>query len=104
METKNQNNKNDINAKDKNKTKNSSEQNDLENPIPKSKRFRKDKPWDNDPTIDKFKIQEFKKGDMKSSLLEESSFAVLFPQYREKYIKEIFPHIRKVLKEYGVKA
>ena len=72
--------------------------------IPKSKRFRKDKPWDNDPTIDKFKIQEFKKGDMKSSLLEESSFAVLFPQYREKYIKEVFPHIRKALKEYGVKA
>ena len=41
---------------------------------------------------------------MKSSLLEESSFAVLFPQYREKYIKEVFPHIRKALKEYGVKA
>ena len=72
--------------------------------VPKSKRFRKDKPWDNDPTIDKFKIEEFKKGDMKSSLLEESSFAVLFPQYREKYIKEVFPHIRKALKEYGVKA
>ena len=72
--------------------------------LPKSKRFRKDKPWDNDPTIDKFKIEEFKKGDMKSSLLEESSFAVLFPQYREKYIKEVFPHIRKALKEYGVKA
>ena len=72
--------------------------------IPKSKRFRKDKPWDNDPTIDKFKIEEFKKGDMKSSLLEESSFAVLFPQYREKYIREIFPHIRKALKEYGIKA
>ena len=102
METKNQNNKNDLKSKDK--TKNSLEQNDSENPIPKSKRFRKDKPWDNDPTIDKFKIQEFKKGDMKSSLLEESSFAVLFPQYREKYIKEIFPHIRKALKEYGVKA
>ena len=102
METKIQNNKNDLKSKDK--TKISSEQNDSENPIPKSKRFRKDKPWDNDPTIDKFKIQEFKKGDMKSSLLEESSFAVLFPQYREKYIKEIFPHIRKALKEYGVKA
>ena len=72
--------------------------------VPKSKRFRKDKPWDNDPSIDKFKIEEFKKGDMKSSLLEESSFAVLFPQYREKYIKEVFPHIRKALKEYGVKA
>ena len=72
--------------------------------IPKNKRFRKDKPWDNDPTIDKFKIEKFKKGDMKASLLEESSFAVLFPQYREKYIKEVFPHIRKALKEFGIKA
>jgi ribosomal RNA assembly protein len=78
--------------------------NDPNAEVPKSKRFRKDKPWDNDPTIDKFKIEEFKKGDMKTSLLEESSFAVLFPQYREKYIKEVFPHIRKALKEYGVKA
>ena len=41
---------------------------------------------------------------MKAPLQEESSFAVLFPQYREKYIKEIWPHIKKALKEYGVKA
>ena len=102
METNNQKNKNELNNNNNNK--NSSQLNDINDSIPKSKRFRKDKPWDNDPTIDKFKIQEFKKGDMKSSLLEESSFAVLFPQYREKYIKEVFPHIRKALKEYGVKA
>ena len=89
----------------KSKNDNKKEQvNDPNAEVPKSKRFRKDKPWDNDPTIDKFKIEEFKKGDMKTSLLEESSFAVLFPQYREKYIKEVFPHIRKALKEYGVKA
>ena len=85
------------------KTKDES-QKDSNEEVPKSKRFRKDKPWDNDPTLDKFKIEQFNKGDMKSSLLEESSFAVLFPQYREKYIKEVFPHIRKALKEYGVKA
>ena len=77
METKIVNNKNDL--KSKGKTKNTFELNDSENIIPKSKLFRKDKPWDNDPTIDKFKIREFKKGDMKSSLLEESSFALLFP-------------------------
>ena len=41
---------------------------DQNSEVPKSKRFRKDKPWDNDPTIDKFKIEEFKKGDMKTSL------------------------------------
>ena len=102
METKNQKNKNESNNNNTNK--NTSQSTDQIEQIPKSKRFRKDKPWDNDPTIDKFKIQEFKKGDMKSSLLEESSFAVLFPQYREKYIKEVFPHIRKALKEFGVKA
>ena len=45
--------------KSKCKTKNTFELNDSENIIPKSKRFRKDKPWDNDPTIDKFKIHEF---------------------------------------------
>lgn len=28
--------------------------------VPKSKRYRKDKPWDNDPTIDKWKIHEIK--------------------------------------------
>ena len=57
METKIVNNKNDL--KSKCKTKNIFELNDSENIIPKSKRFRKDKPWDNDPTIDKFKIHEF---------------------------------------------
>jgi ribosomal RNA assembly protein len=81
-----------------------SKNNNNNNTIPKNKRFRKDKPWDNDPNLDKFKIEKFQKGDMKNSLLEESSFAVLFPQYREKYIKEIFPHIKKSLKEYGIKA
>lgn len=55
-------------------------------PVSKNKRYRKDKPWDNDPTLDKWKIEEFKKGDMADALSEESSFATLFPQYREKYI------------------
>jgi len=41
---------------------------------------------------------------MKTPLSEESSFAVLFPQYREKYIKEIWPHIKKALKDFGVKS
>ena len=91
-------------TKTQKKTKDEDQKDSSNAEVPKSKRFRKDKPWDNDPTIDKFKIEQFNKGDMKSSLLEESSFAVLFPQYREKYIKEVFPHIRKALKEYGVKA
>lgn len=72
--------------------------------VNKNKKYRKDKPWDNDPTLDKFKIDPFTKEDMKHPLAEESSFAVLFPQYREKYIKEIWPHIKKALKDYGVKS
>jgi ribosomal RNA assembly protein len=70
----------------------------------KSKKYRKDKPWDNDPTLDKFKIDPFDKGEMKKPMTEESSFAVLFPQYREKYIKEVWPLVKKGLKEYGIGA
>jgi ribosomal RNA assembly protein len=29
---------------------------------------------------------------------------VLFPQYKEKYIKEIWPHVKKALKEVGIKS
>jgi ribosomal RNA assembly protein len=32
--------------------------------VPKKRRYRKDKPWDNDPTLDKWKIPEMKPGDM----------------------------------------
>lgn len=71
----------------------------------KKSRYRKDKPWDNDPTLDKWKIEEFKPGDMKAgSLLEESSFATLFPQYREKYIREVWGYVKKGLGEFGIKA
>jgi ribosomal RNA assembly protein len=72
--------------------------------VNKNKKYRKDKPWDNDPTLDKWKIDPFTKEEAKFPLMEESSFAVLFPQYREKYIKEVWPHIKKALKDFGVKA
>jgi ribosomal RNA assembly protein len=72
--------------------------------VSKNKKYRKDKPWDNDPTLDKFKIDPFNKEDMKHPLMEESSFAVLFPQYKEKYIKEVWPHVKKALKEVGIKS
>ena len=74
-------------------------------PVPSKKsKYRKPKPWDSDPTIDKWKLEPFHQGDMSSSLLEESSFATLFPQYREKYIKEVWGNVKKALSTYGVKA
>lgn len=42
---------------------------------------KKDKPWDHDG-IDHWKVEPFKKEDNPSGLLEESSFATLFPKYR----------------------
>ena len=48
-------------------------------PVRKKDKYRMPKPWDNDPTIDKFKEEEFKPEYNTNGLLEESSFAVLFP-------------------------
>ncbi|CAG9325047.1 unnamed protein product [Blepharisma stoltei] len=71
---------------------------------PKKGKHKKDKPWDNDPTVDKWKIDEFKETDNPHGLLEESSFATLFPQYREAYIREVWPLVQKELSKYQVKA
>ncbi|GFR27215.1 KRR1 small subunit processome component homolog [Trichonephila clavata] len=49
-------------------------------------------------------IDPFKKEDMKHPLLVESSFATLFPKYREKYLREFWPMIQKSLEEYGIVA
>ncbi|CAK89719.1 unnamed protein product (macronuclear) [Paramecium tetraurelia] len=68
------------------------------------KKYRKDKPWDNDPTIDKWKIPEIQPGEMNGSLLAESSFATLFPKYREKYIQEVFGMVKKSMKDHGIRA
>lgn len=50
------------------------------------------------------KVPDFKPNDNPHGLLEESSFATLFPKYREKYLKEYWPLVQKTLAEYNVKA
>ena len=48
--------------------------------VNKNKRYRRDKPWDNDPTIDKFAIEKFLPEDNPNGgVIDESSFSVLFP-------------------------
>ena len=37
---------------------------------------------------------------MTNPLTEESSFATLFPKYREKYLQKVWPHVTRVLKEH----
>ena len=60
-----------------------------------------DKPWEDD-TVDHWKVDPFERGEMKASLTEESSFAVLFPTYREAYLRETWPQVTSALKEHGV--
>lgn len=55
-------------------------------------------------TIDKWKMPEIAPELIKGPFLEESSFATLFPKYREKYIKEVFSLVQKELSTIGIKA
>lgn len=57
--------------------------------------------WDSED-IDHWKIDPFKPEEMKGPLLEESTFATLFPKYREAYLKEIWPHVTKALNAHGI--
>ncbi|XP_031267297.1 KRR1 small subunit processome component homolog [Pistacia vera] len=62
----------------------------------------KPKPWDEDPNIDRWKIEKFDPSWNEGGLLEVSSFSTLFPQYREKYLQQAWPMVKGALKEYGV--
>ena len=59
-------------------------------------KYRKDKPWYNEE-IDHWKIDDFDPEEIKSTFLEESSFATLFPKYREKYLREVWPVVTRSL-------
>ncbi|KAH6717191.1 hypothetical protein DL95DRAFT_442113 [Leptodontidium sp. 2 PMI_412] len=63
---------------------------------------KKEKPWDTDD-IDKWKIEAFKPEDNAGgTFAEESSFATLFPKYREIYLREAWPLITRSLEKYGI--
>ncbi|KAF8472120.1 hypothetical protein BDZ91DRAFT_717254 [Kalaharituber pfeilii] len=63
-----------------------------------------DKLWDTED-VDKYKIEPFKPEDNKAgALLEESSFATLFPKYREVYIKEAWPLVKSVCDKHHIRA
>jgi len=49
-------------------------------------------------------IPEFREGDNPHGMQEESKFATLFPKYREKYIREIWPLVEAKLAEYKLKS
>ncbi|KAL4722625.1 ribosomal RNA assembly protein krr1 [Fusarium chlamydosporum] len=62
----------------------------------------KEKPWDTDD-IDKWKVDTFKPEDnVGGPFAEESSFATLFPRYREVYLKEVWPLVTKALSKHGI--
>ncbi|CAG8595171.1 5589_t:CDS:2 [Ambispora gerdemannii] len=71
---------------------------DTTKPKSKKDKYRKDKPWDTDD-IDHWKIDPFRPEDNPHPLTEESSFATLFPKYRENYLREVWPHVTKALEK-----
>ncbi|KAF5254788.1 hypothetical protein FANTH_527 [Fusarium anthophilum] len=62
----------------------------------------KPKPWDTDD-VDKWKIDTFTpKDNVGGTFLEESSFSLLFPKYREVYLKEAWPLVTRALEKHGI--
>lgn len=69
--------------------------------VNKNKKYRRDKPWDTDD-IDHWKIDPFTPEDNKYPFTEESSFATLFPKYRENYLKQVWPNVIQALDKQGI--
>jgi ribosomal RNA assembly protein len=64
-------------------------------------KYRKEKPWDVDGT-DHWRVDEWRPEFLAAPLLEESSFATLFPAYREKYLREVWPLVTAELARAGI--
>ncbi|KAL8769743.1 MAG: hypothetical protein Q9209_004359 [Squamulea sp. 1 TL-2023] len=61
-----------------------------------------DKPWDTED-VDKWKIDTFTPHDnVAGAFAEESSFAVLFPKYREVYLKQAWPLVTRALDKFHI--
>ncbi|KAF8075859.1 hypothetical protein FPV67DRAFT_1776505 [Lyophyllum atratum] len=77
--------------------------------VSKNRAHRKEKPWDTDD-IDhaklhhrSWKIDAFEAKDNKAgAFTEESSFATLFPKYREKYLREVWSAVTRALDAHGI--
>ncbi|KAL7423274.1 ribosomal RNA assembly protein krr1 [Cryptotrichosporon argae] len=71
--------------------------------VNKNKRHRKEKPWDTDD-IDHWKIEPMTApgADTHRPFLEESSFALLFPKYREPYLRSVWSLITTSLDALGL--
>ncbi|KAK2431302.1 KRR1 small subunit processome component protein [Trifolium repens] len=83
------------------------DENDVTNEVVKTKkkgRHDKPKPWDDDPNIDRWKVEKFDPSWNEGGMLEVSSFSTLFPQYREKYLQEAWPLVKSSLKEFCISA
>ncbi|XP_030975401.1 KRR1 small subunit processome component homolog [Quercus lobata] len=59
----------------------------------------KPKPWDDDPNIDRWKIEKFDLSRNETGMLEVSGFQLLCA---EKYLQEVWPTVNSSLKEYGI--
>ncbi|KAG5645259.1 hypothetical protein DXG03_006561 [Asterophora parasitica] len=76
--------------------------------VNKNKAHRKDKliqakPKDPSVNVFQWKVDPFKVEDNKAGpFTEESSFATLFPKYREKYLREMWSAVTRALDSHGV--
>lgn len=67
-------------------------------------KYRRDKPWDSE-AIDHWKLDSWdpEKDQLPGGhLLEESSFATLFPKYRENYLRQNWSTVTKALDRVGI--